>query len=921
MSVGWTAVAALVEQRLRAEEATVPEHQRLDVGQRASLGWIAKRIGQHGVVLADEVGTGKTRIACALVHAVVAAGGRAAVVVPQGLMHQWKAESRALGDERPPKELTTLPAFFGDELTDASWDARAPRAEAPEWWLISHRFEAPRVRSNAREWRVALPELVKARFATASERSDRRTRSGKLLAQVAEQISPRWKGIERIARQIAPRVRGDVALRKRIDALPPLDLQDGDSAALKESFSGGGEGRKVLEKLLGHWLGDFDLIVIDEAHKSRGEVDDDGEAVGGGHATVLARLVDLVLRRSPASRRLCMTATPMELELGQWLDLLRRARAELDSEAGRDVVRALHRAAANAAAAPDEGARIDTLCKAARAFTNELAPFVTRRRREDDAIIRRFAANAPPLDGRTHAHRHISARRIEWTAGDARFDAHWFDVLFAAECMSQSARGLPTAIIKEWPREVRVAYTKLAQGHVRADTFEPGTALPLPEPGTIGDRSYGKLERTAYWYGQLESARSRVVEEARGHLNPDAEHPRILDAVKEIERWTTLREKVLVFGVFLHPLRLLRDVLNVRHSLRMADAGRPLAHAIHDDESLSGIMKRQLERLRAEKQLSRRLAVGGVGDLRRVLDESRRLYRRLREAVRTTTERTLAAWWVDPGVLGGVQMTADLRRAMQDHLESFVLDHFLDERSEASLETAERRDEIEALSEGFRRERLAPLLDDAADEKDDDQRSLARENALREAMLDPTSRQSDHARLLQGTTAWATRQTLQAAFNRPTSSPAVLIAQSQVGREGLNLHEACRVVLQFHAEWNPAILEQQIGRVDRKGSRWERLAEEWLAGGCVGAAPMIEVRQLVFDGTYDAFQWDRVRRRQLHFDASLFGALLSAEAWARVPVERRGDLIDAAPSFRPPPRPGSGESIGQVVPQSIDPRS
>ena len=84
----------------------------------------------------------------------------------------------------------------------------------------------------------------------------------------------------------------------------------------------------------------------------------------------------------------------------------------------------------------------------------------------------------------------------------------------------------------------------------------------------------------------------------------------------------------------------------------------------------------------------------------------------------------------------------------------------------------------------------------------------------------------------------------------------MLIGQSQVGREGLNLHKSCRVVVQFHAERNPAVLEQQIGRVDRKGSRWEKLTNDWIKGGSEGSPSFIEVRQLVFEGTYDAFQWD-----------------------------------------------------------------
>ena len=176
---------------------------------------------------------------------------------------------------------------------------------------------------------------------------------------------------------------------------------------------------------------------------------------------------------------------------------------------------------------------------------------------------------------------------------------------------------------------------------------------------------------------------------------------------------------------------------------------------------------------------------------------------------------------------------------------------------------------------------------------------MLRQESLRALLDDDDSRQSLHARLLQGDTRWQTRRYLQAAFNRSGGSPWVLIAQSQVGREGLNLHESCRVVLQFHAEWNPAVLEQQIGRVDRKGSRWERLARKWIEDGKQGEPPFVEVRQLVFEGTYDAFQWDRVMRRQHAFDASLFGSLLPANAWDRVPKTRLNELNHCAPRFNP----------------------
>lgn len=47
---------------------------------------------------------------------------------------------------------------------------------------------------------------------------------------------------------------------------------------------------------------------------------------------------------------------------------------------------------------------------------------------------------------------------------------------------------------------------------------------------------------------------------------------------------------------------------------------------------------------------------------------------------------------------------------------------------------------------------------------------------------------------------------------------AILLATDAAG-EGLNLHEGCRIVINLELPWNPARLEQRIGRVDRIGQR------------------------------------------------------------------------------------------------------
>ncbi|MGH9409354.1 MAG: DEAD/DEAH box helicase, partial [Vicinamibacterales bacterium] len=59
------------------------------------------------------------------------------------------------------------------------------------------------------------------------------------------------------------------------------------------------------------------------------------------------------------------------------------------------------------------------------------------------------------------------------------------------------------------------------------------------------------------------------------------------------------------------------------------------------------------------------------------------------------------------------------------------------------------------------------------------------------------------------------RVTLQQRFN---AHGGVLLA-TDAASCGLNLHERCRVVVNFELPWNPARLEQRIGRVDRIGQR------------------------------------------------------------------------------------------------------
>jgi hypothetical protein len=159
-----------------------------------------------------------------------------------------------------------------------------------------------------------------------------------------------------------------------------------------------------------------------------------------------------------------------------------------------------------------------------------------------------------------------------------------------------------------------------------------------------------------------------------------------------------------------------------------------------------------------------------------------------------------------------------------------------------------------------------------------------------------------YARLMYGNTEPATRRFLQLAFNRMRAHPKVLVAQSLVGREGLNLHEACRTVVLLHPEWNPGVVEQQIGRVDRIGSLWEKQLDRSIFDkNSNGELPRIEIRAVVFQGTYDEKNWQVLQDRWDDLRAQLHGIVISpriADKYADA-KEMVSEINGAAPTFSP----------------------
>ena len=80
-----------------------------------------------------------------------------------------------------------------------------------------------------------------------------------------------------------------------------------------------------------------------------------------------------------------------------------------------------------------------------------------------------------------------------------------------------------------------------------------------------------------------------------------------------------------------------------------------------------------------------------------------------------------------------------------------------------------------------------------------------------------------NVRLANGQVKIETRQRLMLTFNTPFY-PEILIASS-VMAEGVDLHLSCRYVIHHDLSWNPSSLEQRTGRVDRIGAKVEKCGQ------------------------------------------------------------------------------------------------
>jgi superfamily II DNA or RNA helicase len=873
---GWTEVARVLASEAGAQRQLAPGPRRLNDGQCASLEAISQRLPRSGVLIADEVGMGKTRIAVAAAHAVVKSGGRVAILVPPGVGFQWLGELRSGALAAPPL-LRSLAGFLGAFAPDRE-------GEATPWWsqpvvLVSHAFTNWRLRESSSTWRwTLLPELIAAWTKRRTGRFPNGYHAAK--AKILTDDGVRHAVASIVA---SADVTGSGSLlEKLVDTVSWAGSLDPSRYTHSEDY------RPWLEHAVGLGLGIFDLVIVDEAHKARG--DDSG----------LSRLLSHVVVINERTRRLGMTATPVELNVEQWKQTLSRLGLNSDTTKGlagpienfAEAIGVLRRSWQ-----VSEDAR-RSYKQAASEFQAALSPYLIRRDKREDPAVALFAAQC---GGRYHGYRKSDVIEV----APQNLTPEWKEAVCAAEALSVVLRDADDPVAKR----LRLTF---GNGHGVANVLDQG--LADAKRGTkqiavdnIARKTDGKdtiriehdrkrLDRGEFWNDVI----GRVLKDEPEMLYA---HPALTAAVASIEESVEAGEKVLVFGRFTKPMEALVALLNARALIRHVQEQKPWPQQkIHETaRTATEFALKQLGASQSLEVIDRKLGAGYKS-----LESSRRAFRdRLVQTLDknvTATHGPRAKAIVDALKRGGKTL-ADAEFGL-----SLLSRALLELRPQADgvMNGAEVAGAFsKVVDAGTDREAITEGDDDDLDPDAGEHlwKSLAQHLAS-----EYDTHQAGFAKLMHGETKPEARRLMQLAFNRPHSALRVLVAQSVVGREGLNLHESCRIVVLLHHEWNPGVAEQQIGRVDRLESRWAKALSKALSKGRTvteAELPRIEVRHVVFKGTYDEHHWTVLRQRWDDLRAQLHGEVIPArdsEALSKEELRILAELSAAAPNFSPSPK-------------------
>lgn len=889
-------------------------HVKADAPEEFAAGWEKQRRAaaeilrrftrQPGVILADQVGMGKTFTALAVAVSTALNDRQqrpVLILVPKAVAEKWTGDwtrfARTYLDPdvadqiRGPEAPITRPGAFFSALAE-------PPATRRHLLVITHR-----ALSNSAIMQFA--EIAVLWAATGGPDPDDEGRAHRrqftkwcghnewavtgrdgftpgtveaLLQTPPDKWKTAWEELTGRALDWDPVPTPVVQSLRRLDLEPVLELlgrsplrRSQDVARLAERLAEtGGELKKLSRKLWREAMAgvdsDVSMLILDEAHHAK----NDGTQLSGLFKPRRPGTADGTLYGA-AARMLFLTATPFELGHDELLRILGRfsaARAQGLPEAfteqtqqelrsalinARHTSRQLESSWGRVAEADLKSFEAWTaddmpgdLPADVRAVWRDAQKAVEARRTMNEQVRKWVIRHERPRNRNV-----VEGARVvpgsESTAGIQIDDELALPFLLAARIHSLAERGTPRPHFAYGIASSFEAYLRLSNG----DDEAVGEAGSLTESAPTDPVA---LDGEMHWYDE------RVRAAIGKGTSEEARHPKVDGTTRRVLHHWVRREKVVVFCWFRRTIRAVHSSVEaaIREEIRSRGA---VAFSVEPSDENE--IDREYERL-AARLLTRE------SDTRTNL-----AYRAIRESLESRFASTVSpqahpdlARWVADAVIRNLRTPEHLARveglSRDLDADGLLADFYSSGPSGRSL--------ADAWTEFVHR------VDSPTGDPDLFRDLLGRdiEHAGNQAHDAESGRGTrlETVRFAYGDTATETRSRLARVFTTP-SAPEVLIAGSVMG-EGIDLHTECAVAVHHDLDWNPGVIEQRTGRIERIGSLAERR----------GTGITVYVPYLA--GTHDEKQFRVVRDRQQWFDL-VMGSRQTADAEAideeaRVPL-------------------------------------
>jgi hypothetical protein len=869
----------LLSSRLR--EHTEPLFEQDWARQRRTANDILCRLQTtEGVILADQVGMGKTYVALAVVVSRILSDphlGRVVIFVPPAVADKWVREWRKFSETllEPGTGIRCVdrPIRSGEEFLKKLDDHADTREHI---LVVTHTALTATLKDT-------FIQLALLHYATRYVRGgvDLRDRIAKWsdglrglirdtrftperVSELLKTPPSRWRACwlrltgEELADDPIPEALESAAaslqlqeLRAAIEGLPirtSADIQrrlESARAALSAAT------QATWKWLLSATDLDLPLLVVDEAHRLKNP------------ATLISKLfaerssgADAGAFRGIFRRMLFLTATPFELGHSEIIEVLRRMAAvrPLDPEPAQPLLERLESLKKKLTHAQETALTLDVawgrlgsddLAVFEGWSVSEPAPpgisppareaweharFAARARQDMNRALRPWVIRHE----RDHRRSYLPGAAIlpggEKAGGLTIADEAALPFLLAARAQSISvdhkgARPLfAYGIASSYE-----AYRRLGSGHQdeRRDSDESAEDQP-PDERQAADHAPA-IEAVQWYRGEID----RVL----GKASVLAAHPKVQATVERAAQLWLAGEKCLIFCWFIKSGEAVERALAARvESLILERAAAALGTTSAEDTRAE--LERVSERLfrrdgPSYERLRRRLVEALAGPAGRhedvidlVVDAS---IRHLRTPSYLTRFTPLASGMTDEDVWSGITNANAQGFALLDRWRGFA------DRLARARKQVSPADAGEQPDSDFARIRAALL-----GERGEDDEAVRRGASL------------SQVRRANGGSERDVRERLIALFNTPLA-PDLLVASSVMG-EGIDLHQECRFVVHHDLDWNPSILEQRTGRLDRIGALAEREGKA------------IEVYEPYLAGTHDEKMFRVVKDRGQWFD-------------------------------------------------------